>query len=117
MFDQVKKFFQGLKQPRLTEVFYMDENGLRREISDGTIETVKWDELNKITIITTDQGPYFEDVFFVLEAEKGGTIVSQEWACKISLLERLGEFPGFDNEAVIRAMACTDNNAFLCWQK
>lgn len=117
MFDLLKKFFSELSKPRLSEEFFLDESGLRREISDGTVESVKWDELKKITIVTTDQGPYVEDVFFVLEAEKGGTIVSQEWACKISLLERLAEFPGFDNEAVIRAMGCTDNNSFLCWQR
>ncbi len=117
MLDLIMNFFRELAKPRLSDQFFMDENGLRREISDGTMESVKWDELKKITIVTTDQGPYLEDVFFVLEGEKGGTIVSQEWATKISLLEKISKLPGFANEAVISAMGCTENNSFLCWQK
>ena len=33
------------------------------------------------------------------------------------LLSRLQQLPGFDNEAVIKAMGSTNNAKFLCWKR
>jgi hypothetical protein len=33
------------------------------------------------------------------------------------LLERLQQLPGFNNQAVIDSMGCTDNKQFLCWER
>jgi hypothetical protein len=34
-----------------------------------------------------------------------------------ALLQRLQALPGFDNKAVIEAMGCTQDAAFLCWRR
>lgn len=119
MLDNIVDFLKTLTnpKPRLQENIHMNDEEIVREISDGTTEKVRWDELRKVTIITTDQGPFFEDVFFVLETEKSGALIGHEWAVKIELLDRLTKLPEFNNEAVIKAMTCTDNNSFLCWEK
>jgi hypothetical protein len=33
------------------------------------------------------------------------------------MLEKIQQLPGFDNEAVIKAMTSTTNNRFICWQR
>ena len=119
MLDKIMEFFQKLSnpKPRLQDNVHMNDEEIVREISDGTTERVRWDELRKVTIITTDQGPFLEDVFFILESSNSGALITHDWATKIQLLEQLEKLPNFNFEQVIKAMTCTDNNSFLCWEK
>ena len=117
LFKLISDFIGLFGKAKLSEQFFMDARGLRREISDGTVEEIRWAQLKKVVIVTTDEGPYCEDLFFILEEEQGGTIVSNEWATRLALLKELEKLPYFDFEALIEAMACTDNKSFLCWQR
>jgi len=61
-------------EPRLRkqarETVQVDENGVLRV--DGPVrEQIKWDEVVEIRIITTDEGPFREDVFFALVGTNG----------------------------------------------
>ena len=85
--------------------------------SDGRVESVAWDDLKEVVIVTTDKGPFATDVFWLLVGESGGCVVPQGAAGEGALLERLQALPGFDNEAVIRAMGSVENNRFVCWKK
>ena len=87
--------------------------------SDGVEETIRWDDLDQIAILTTDEGPWREDVFVLLIASDGksGCAVPQSSDGCERLLERLQKFPGFDNEAVIKAMGSTSNAKFVCWKR
>ena len=86
---------------------------------DGVEERIRWDELHEVGILTTDEGPIQEDVFFLLIASDGksGCVVPQGAEGCGHLLKRLQKLPGFDNEAVIRAMGSTSNGKFLCWKR
>lgn len=84
---------------------------------DGQTESVTWDDLKAVAIETTDEGPFSMDVFWLLAGEHGGCVIPQGAKGEDVLLERLQKLPGFDNEAFIEAMGCTENNRFLCWQK
>ena len=87
--------------------------------SDGVEENIRWDDLYEVGILTTDEGPWSEDVYFLLLAadRKSGCGVPQSSkGCK-ELLARLQQLPGFDNEAVIKAMGSTSNAKFVCWQR
>jgi hypothetical protein len=96
----------------------VDDIGVRRELADGHVESVTWDDLIEVSIVTTSDGPFAEDVFFVLEGGNGtGCAVPQSAAESSVLLERLQRLPGFDNQAVIRAMTSTDDNKFVCWRR
>jgi len=100
------------------ETIQVDDAGVLRV--EGTIrEEIKWDEVTEIRIITTDEGPFREDVFFVLlGADNKGCLVPHDAAVRTKLLEELQtRFPSFDNEMVIKAMGCTSKNSFLIWQK
>lgn len=81
------------------------------------IESVTWDDLQRVKILTTDQGPFIEDVFYVLFGTEDGCVVPHGAAESTDLLGRLQALPGFDNEAVVDAMTCVENNEFECWER
>ena len=81
-------------------------------------ERVLWDELARVEILTTDEGPSTEDFFFLLEGRDGsGVAVSNELAVRHGLVailqRRLG---GLDNKAIIEASRSTRARRFLVWQ-
>lgn len=102
--------------PAAQDTVSFDDHAVRFLSSDGTEGSVRWENLQAVYIDTTDTGPYAEDVFFVLGAKDFDLAVPQGSAGMESLLERLGRLPGFDHEAVCRAMCCADNNRFVCWK-
>ena len=99
------------------DVASFDEQGVRLLRRDGTAHSVQWDDLQAVYIDTTNLGPFIEDVFFVLVTNEWVYHVPQGATGMDELSERLGKLPGFDGEAVCRAMCCTDNNHFVCWKR
>ena len=96
----------------------VDDFSIIRMKDEKILEQVRWDELNKVEILTTDDGPFVEDVFFLLHGEgENGCAVGQCEANGTELLSRLQELSGFDNEQLIAAMGSTQNARFLCWER
>ncbi len=87
------------------------------ERPDGKVERVGWADLQKVEVVTTGDGPFAPDVFWVLHASSTGCAIPQGATGEKELLERLQALPGFDNGAVIEAMSSTSDRRFLCWQK
>lgn len=85
--------------------------------SYGAEKRTRWSDLQAVYIETTDEGPFFEDVFFVLVTAEGELRIPQGDPSFDALLQRLQKLPGFSNVAVINAMTCVDNERFLCWEK
>jgi len=108
-------------EPRLrkpaTETIQIDDSGVLR-VEGAIREQISWNEVHEIRIITTDEGPYREDVFFVLISADGkGCLVPHDAAVRTKLLEELqSRFANLDDDAVIRAMGSTSNNNFLIWK-
>jgi hypothetical protein len=97
---------------------YIDDRGVRRELPDGTEEHVSWEDLLEVAVRTTGDGPFAEDVFFVLAGEGGtGCVVPQSAPEGTQLLERLQWLSGFDNAALIQAMSSTQDATFVCWRR
>ena len=84
---------------------------------DGTIEEILWDDLTGIDIETNALGPFAPDVFWVLHSSKLVFHIPQGATGDDQLLERLQQFPGFDYEAFIAAMASTAEATFEVWQR
>lgn len=84
---------------------------------DGSQEKVAWEDLQKIEIITTDDGPFAADVFWLLHGSHSGCVIPQGATGHGELLERLQVLPEFDNGALIEAMGSTSNAVFACWVK
>ena len=93
-----------------------DAVGLRWEPSDGDTQSLRWDELTAVRIITNDHGPWREDVFFILEApDDRGWMLPHQWVQQ-DLLSLLAALPGFDHAELARAMGSTSWNEFVCWR-
>ena len=95
----------------------VSDDGVRRVLSDGRVEELSWGDLGDVRVITTADGPFAEDVFFVLTAADGarGVVVPQAQATG-EFVERLQRLPGFDNAALIRAMQSVVEDQFLLWR-
>lgn len=80
--------------------------------------SISWTELVGVDIQTTDQGPFVDDVRWLLRSNHGRVLrVGSESPGMDVLLARLQQLPGFDNETVIRAATSTDNAVFECWRR
>lgn len=80
-------------------------------------QSLRWSELVGVAVRTTDEGPLSPDVFFILGTNEGTLIFPQGATGERDILRRLQQLPGFNNETLIEAMGCTDNQTFICWEK
>ncbi|HEY3500681.1 MAG TPA: hypothetical protein VGK73_38575 [Polyangiaceae bacterium] len=101
------------KRP-IEPVFGTDSEGVW-SVSGATQRSVRWADLCAIGIITTDQGPYQEDVFWVF-VDRNGSECSLPGSKGSEILERLSGLPGVDYGAVLLAAGSTDNAAFVVWK-
>jgi hypothetical protein len=101
------------RRDRLT----IDDAGITRT-APGLREQVAWGDIARVCIVTTDRGPWLEDVFFILDSRSGGgCVVPQDLAVRGGLLEALqSRLDGVDNAAVIEAMGCLENREFTIWE-
>jgi len=112
-------WFNFLRRKWHPERVVVTEDSVTRFRSDGAQESVRWDDLVEVEIITTDDGPWSEDVFWLLTGSdpNSGCAVPQGAEGAGDLLQALQKLPGFDNQAVIAAMGSTSNAKFVCWRK
>lgn len=118
MFQFMQSIFRWQPKPAdHTEIILSDESIAMRNTSDG-LKTISWDEISRITIVTTDHGPFIEDVFFVIEGSGSAMIVTHEDATRLNLMDALGShLTGINYEQAIEAMTCTDNNSFVIFER
>lgn len=83
----------------------------------GQVESVEWEDVQKVEIVTTDTGPALPDVFWVLHGSATGCVIPQGATGEQELLDRLFKLPKFDLKNMIAAMACTENQRFVCWER
>lgn len=80
-------------------------------------DAVRWSDLKTVLLETTDQGPFQNDVFWVLVGDHSRCVVPQEAEGSQQLLAKLQTLPGFDSNAVIEAMGTAENKTFVCWRR
>jgi hypothetical protein len=90
-------------------VSYTPPNGVTRRLA--------WADLQAVEIVTTSDGPFAEDVFWVLLSDGPPLFIPQSADRSGALLKRLQELPGFDNLAFIVAMGSSEDARFLCWKR
>ncbi|MGH7586863.1 MAG: hypothetical protein ACREMH_11490 [Gemmatimonadales bacterium] len=87
------------------------------ERPDGTRERVTWDDLERVEIVSTSEGPRFPDTFWLLVGKVGGCAIPWGATGEAELLGRLQRLPGFDNTAVIGAASDATDARRTCWQR
>lgn len=107
-------------EPESRTVISFDDEKIAVRYENGARREVRWDALTMVGIRTTDEGPFQPDVFWGLHAgDEGPAVVYAQGATGDGeLLDALQKrLPGFDNETLIRAMGCTENDFFLIWRR
>lgn len=93
------------------------DNDVVVERPSGTRESVAWNDLIEVAILTTDAGPFGSDVFLVLTGTQGGCAIPQDVQGYDAVYERVSALEGFNFESVIAAMSSTQNAKFILWKK
>lgn len=97
---------------------HMTETEVSCHRPDGVVESVRWDDLQKVQVLTTSDGPLLPDRFWVLQgSEKAGCCIPWGATGDLELLQRLQELPGFDNQAIMQPAGITHEALHLCWEK
>ena len=95
----------------------VNDDGVTFTNPNGAQQFVSWAGLNQVSFVTTDQGPFEQDVFLLLEGDTGNCLIGQDTEGYETVLERVTKLNGFNFEAMIAAMSSTENAKFLCWKK
>ena len=73
-------------------------------------------EPERVSIITTSQGPFYPDMFWLVESSSGIGIFPSEDRDS-DFLSEAQDLPGFDNEMVITAASSSEDKIFVCWER
>ena len=95
----------------------INDSYVRRTLENGRIEEVAWQDLTEVRIITTADGPFAEDVFFVLIGAQGNACVVPNSAADSGFLLRLQRLPGFDRAKVAEARCRATDRQSLVWRR
>ena len=94
----------------------VDAEGIRRDA--GRIhESVRWADLESIVIVTTDEGPMCDDVYwlFIGPDETGCAIPGS--AVGDAVFDALSRLEGINYDAIIRAQGSAVNESFEVWKR
>jgi len=101
-------------QPESSFIVRLSDSDVVCERPDGQTERVSWDDLQRVEILTTADGPFVPDTFWVLRGTVSGCVIPSGATGEQELLQRL---PQFDNMAVINAVPKPQESLTLCWQR
>jgi len=87
------------------------------EVAGESKREYLWADVTYVGILTTSDGPWSEDVFFIIKTDQGSVCIDHSQAVEIKLFEQFAMLPGFSYEQVVLAMGCTDDASFKCWEK
>jgi hypothetical protein len=103
-------------EPESRFIIHLSDSEIVCQRPEGAVERVLWTELQKLELLTTRDGPFAPDAFWVLHGMNSGCVVPLAATGGEELLKRLQTLPGFDNGALIEATSCTSDRTILCWQ-
>ena len=79
---------------------------------------VSIEALARITCVTTDTGPWAEDLHWVLEEDGGSTLtIPNSAAGTEKLFDAFAALPGVDYAKATKAMESTENDSYVSWAK
>lgn len=95
----------------------ISEQAITCQRPDGTTESVRLDDLQKVDILTTSDGPFAPDAFWLLHGTSGGCSIPHGASGEKELTDLLLALPDFDHGAFIQAMGSTQEALFTCWSR
>jgi hypothetical protein len=104
------------------ELSLSDEGITRRHGSrmrQTTVEAVRWDELERVEVLSQETGPDRKDLLFLLHgAGSNGVAIPGPLAESHGLVSLLqSRLPGFRGDQLAQALAATQRLSFLLWER
>jgi hypothetical protein len=93
--------------------------GVTHRLANGQSESVRWDDLDEVAVVTNDQGPFADDVHWLLlpSGRQQVCAIPQSALGSDKLLEHLQQLPGFRNETFVESMGSTTSARFVVWKR
>ncbi len=104
----------GLAASRLRTNYALAGRTLVIKRAFGRPFSLKVDELDEIGVETTDQGPFVEDVFWILKRGDTRIRIGDPHPIFKMLMECFHSLDGFDWRTFTGAMSRGENRYFLC---
>ncbi|MCP4219262.1 MAG: hypothetical protein GY765_31805 [bacterium] len=80
-------------------------------------ESIRWNEIEEISIINTDEGPFLPDVWLILAGNDSFCSLPQGAEGWEEVYEIVSNYEGFNFENVIKSSSCFGNEIFELWNK
>jgi len=90
-------------------IFLTEPNGNKSECA--------FEDIDKVLIVTTDDGPIYPDVFWTIVSKEKTLFIPQGAIGENKLADKIMDLPGFDNEKFIESMRSVEDMEFVCWTK
>jgi hypothetical protein len=92
--------------------------GIRRTGGHDLRESIAWHDLKQVSVLTTSDGPFVEDLFIVLRGSgDSGVVVPHTLAVESDLLAELKQrLETFDDATFAEALKSTREHVFVVWQ-
>src|SRR5688572_14627335 len=87
--------------PESRFIVRLSEEAVSCERPDGKVERVSWNDLQRVEILSTADGPFLPNAFWVLTGTDSGCVIPWGATGNVALLERLQRLPRFDSMAVL----------------
>lgn len=91
--------------------------GVRRELLDGRVEEVHWDEIVEVDVVVASTGPHGASggvVVLYADGERG-CLVPIDRLASSGVLEQLSRLPGFRVERLTAALDAAPPSHTTCW--
>lgn len=95
----------------------VDEDAIAIDDRKGSVATIPWSELERIAVLTTSDGPYTCDFFWVLESNAVVHMFASESEGADAAVTALTALPGFDYGAMLLAAGSVTDNIFPVWRR
>ncbi|MDQ3017989.1 MAG: hypothetical protein M3R25_14855 [Bacteroidota bacterium] len=86
------------------------------EHPDRMTINMKWDDIEEINLVNSDQGPFLDDVWLQLKSKADTIFLAQGKQGYDEVYDIVSQYQGFNFDNVIESMTCTGNETFLLWE-
>lgn len=117
LLDRLFKKKEERKQPEDYYDISITDEYVKVEHPKRNIEEIKWNEIEEISIVTTDEGPFLPDVWLMLIGNGKGCSMPQGAPKYEEVYDIVSKYEGFNFEEAIKAATSTDNAKFQLWKK
>jgi hypothetical protein len=96
-----------------------DATSIRTSFGTSKVDSIRWDEVDEIALITSESGPTGDDVVWVFADATRSKVtgIAPTSTGFPALLEELQRLPGFDHEALLLAMGSVTLERFVVWRR